>query len=156
MCQHLTEWRVVGLPYAALAAEMGDDCSVGAIAASLVRVIRLLLAGGGGGRYALAGYSVGAVIAAAAAAALEAEGEAVAALVLLDPPEILPAPAAGGAPPTAPPTARPAAILRSAAGRSRLRAMVEKHLAEVELSTADLPREGLVRAAISPICPHLA
>ena len=75
------------------------------------------------------------------ATVLEVEGEPVSALVLLDPPDLPPQPVpAGGA---------PAGSAAGGTARARLlRAMVERHLTEVKLETADLPFDGLVRAAL--------
>lgn len=130
----------MGLPYAALAAQLGDGCTAAALAAALARHVKLLRPRAGVA-VALAGYSAGALVAAELAAVLEAEGEPVSALVLLDPPDLPPQPAsAGGA---------PAGSAASGTARARLlRAMVERHLTEVKLETADLPFDGLVRAAL--------
>ena len=131
----------VGLPYAALAAQLGDGCTAAALAAQLARHVKLLRPRAGVA-VALAGYSAGALVAAELAAVLEAEGEQVSALVLLDPPDLppQPTPAGGGA---------PASSAAGGTARARLlRAMVERHLTEVKLETADLPFDGLVRAAL--------
>ena len=131
----------MGLPYAALAAQLGDGCTAPALAASLVTHVRLLRPRAGVA-VALAGYSAGALVAAEMATALEAEGELVSALVLLDPPDLPTQPApAGGAPAGGAPGGPVRARL--------LRAMMERHLAEVKLETTDLPFDGLVRAALS-------
>ena len=132
----------MGLPYAALAAQLGDGCTAAALAAALVTHVRLLRPRAGVA-VALAGYSAGALVAAEMATALEAEGELVSALVLLDPPDLLPTqPApAGGAPGGGAPSGPVQARL--------LRAMMERHLAEVKLETTDMPFDGLVRAALS-------
>lgn len=120
----------VGLPYAALAAQLGDDCTAAALAATLARRVKLLRPCAGVA-VALAGYSAGGLVAAEMAAVLEAEGEPVSALVLLDPPDLPPQPAPGG-------TAR-ARLLRGG---------VERHLLKVKLETVDLPFDGLVCAAL--------
>jgi thioesterase domain-containing protein/aryl carrier-like protein len=125
----------VGLPYAALAAQLGDGCTAAALAAALVRCVKLLRPRAGVA-VAVAGYSAGALVAAEMASVLEAEGEPVSALVLLDPPDLPPQPA-------------PAGGVAGGTARARLlRAMVERHLTETKLETADLPFDGLVRAAL--------
>ena len=125
----------VGLPYAALAAQLGDDCTAAALAAALVRCVKLLRPRAGVA-VAVAGYSAGALVAAEMASVLEAEGEPVSALVLLDPPDL-------------PPQTAPAGGAAGGTARARLlRAMVERHLKEAKLETADLPFDGLVRAAL--------
>ena len=53
----------MGLPYAALAAQLGDGCTAPALAASLVTHVRLLRPRAGVA-VALAGYSAGALVAA--------------------------------------------------------------------------------------------
>ena len=125
----------VGLPYAALAAQLGDGCTATALAAALVTHVRLLRPRAGAA-VALAGHSAGALVAAEMAAVLETEGEPVSALVLLDPPDLPPQPDPAGGAPSGPARAR------------LLRAMVERYLAEVKLETTDLPFDGLVRAAL--------
>ena len=125
----------VGLPYAALAAQLGDDCTAAALAAALVRCVKLLRPCAGVA-VAVVGYSAGALVAAEMASVLEAEGEPVSALVLLDPPDL-------------PPQTAPAGGAAGGTARARLlRAMVERHLKEAKLETADLPFDGLVRAAL--------
>ena len=79
MHQHLSAWRVVGLPYAALAAQLGDSCTAATLAKAIVRRVKLLRPRAGT-TVALAGYSAGALVAAQVATLLEAEGEAVAAI----------------------------------------------------------------------------
>ena len=113
--------------------------------AALVTHVRLLRPRAGVA-VTLAGYSAGALVAAEMAAVLEAEGEPVSALVLLDPPDLPPQPdAAGGAPSGG----APGGGAPGGPARARLlRAMVERHLAEVKLETTDLPFDGLVRAAL--------
>mgnify|MGYP001250862280 FL=1 len=66
----------VGLPYAALAAQLGDNCTAATLAVVLARRVKMLQPRHGVA-VALAGYSAGAVVATAVAAALEAEGEVV-------------------------------------------------------------------------------
>jgi len=78
MHQHLSAWRVVGLPYAALAAQLGDGCTAATLAKAIARRVKLLRRRAGTA-VALAGYSAGALLAVQVAALLEAEGEAVAA-----------------------------------------------------------------------------